>query len=304
MLRFGEGPCDGRIESTVCGACWAQERGLPKPAAEVVGRLPLSIARMAHSAEGRLATAFSARSLGAGMRRQIEAMIADADRIVAVCQWLHDALALSGAPRDKLILSRQGVSNELVKEIVAVRTPRRRRPGPLRLVLLARWDPVKGVDIAVQAVQMLPPGVPVELRICGVPAADDTDYEQRVRRMAAGDPRIRIDGPLTRSRVVEALVESDVLLAPSNWLETGPLAVLEAQAAGLFVLGSRRGGIAELVDETDAGELVEAGDVDAWVAAIGRLVERHAQTGLPSPSRPVRTMADATAEMAELYRSL
>jgi glycosyltransferase involved in cell wall biosynthesis len=122
--------------------------------------------------------------------------------------------------------------------------------------------------------------------------------------LAEGDERIRIQGPLPRDRVVEALVESDVLLAPSTALETGPLTVLEAQAAGLFVLGSRRGGIAELVEEADAGELVEAGDVEAWAAAISRLAERHGQTGLPAPSRPVRTMAAAAAEMAELYRSL
>jgi glycosyltransferase involved in cell wall biosynthesis len=304
MLRFGEGPCDGRVDPTVCGACWGKERGLPKSVAEVIGRLPLGVARMAHSAKGRLTTALSARSLADRMKRQLEEMIACADRIVAVCQWLYDALALNGAPQDKLVLSRQGVSTELVGELGAVRRCGCHRSGPLRLLLLARWDPAKGIDTAVRAVRRLPPVTPVELRICGVTSADKTDYEQRVRRMAEGDPRIRIEGPLTRERVVEALVESDVLLVPSNWLETGPLTVLEAQAAGLFVLGSRRGGIAELVDEGDGGELVEAGDVDAWATAIGSLATRHEETGLPAPSRPVRTMAAVAAEMAELYRSV
>jgi glycosyltransferase involved in cell wall biosynthesis len=100
------------------------------------------------------------------------------------------------------------------------------------------------------------------------------------------------------------MAEGDVLMVPSISLETGPLTVLEAQAAGLFVLGSRRGGIAELVDETDAGELVEAGDVVAWTAAIARLAERKARGNLPRHTGPVRTMAMAAQEMAELYRSL
>jgi glycosyltransferase involved in cell wall biosynthesis len=304
MLRFGETPCDGRVASQLCGACWAENRGLSKGLAKAVGQLPLGVARFAHAAHGRLATALSARNLAVRMLRQIEEMIANADRIVAVCQWLYDALALNGVPHDKLVLSRQGVSNDFLQEVSAVRRTRRHRPGPLRLLLLARWDPVKGVDTAVRAVHALPAETQVELRVHGVPVAGAEEYEKRVRQLAEGDARIRIDGPLPHDRIGEALAEADVLLVPSNWLETGPLTVLEAQAAGLFVLGSRRGGIAELVDEDDAGELVEAGNVEAWAAAIGRLAARHSRAGPPTPSRPVRTMADAAADMAELYRSL
>jgi glycosyltransferase involved in cell wall biosynthesis len=154
-------------------------------------------------------------------------------------------------------------------------------------------------------VRKLPLETPIQLKICAVPAHEnERQYEEGVRRQAAGDPRIQIDGPVPRSALPELLAASDALVVPSIWLETGPLVVLEARAAGLFVLGSRRGGIAELVDESDAGELVEAGNVDAWSAAIARLTVQHAKGGLPLPSRPVRTMQTAATEMASLYRSL
>ena len=32
-----------------------------------------------------------------------------AGKVVAVCQWLHDALRVAGVPREKLLLCRQGV---------------------------------------------------------------------------------------------------------------------------------------------------------------------------------------------------
>ena len=122
--------------------------------------------------------------------------------------------------------------------------------------------------------------------------------------MAGSDPRIRIEGPLSRDVLATVISQYDALVVPSVWLETGPLVVLEAQTAGLFVLGSRLGGVAELVNERDGGELVEAGNVVAWSKAIEGLVRRHADGALPRPARPVRKMSDVAMEMAYLYRSL
>ena len=39
----------------------------------------------------------------------------------------------------------------------------------------------------------------------------------------------------------------DLLAVPSQWMETGPIVVLEAHAVGTPVLGANLGGIAELV---------------------------------------------------------
>lgn len=304
MLRFGKVPCDGRVEPKVCGACWAEDRGMPKPLAQALGHLPQKIAHIARPRTGRLATMLSARELGAAMRRQIGETIDAADRVVAVCQWLHDVLSVNGVPRNKLVLCRQGVSRDDLNMLAVAKTSRLPSNGPLRLLLLARWDPVKGIDVAVRAVRALPSNTSVELRICAVPAIDgDVTYERQVRQLAGTDPRIRFDGPLPRKKLSEALATADLLVVPSIWLETGPLVVLEARAAGLFVLGSRRGGIAELVEDDD-GELVEAGDVGAWSAAIARLATRHAEGNFPSPKRGVRTMAEAAREMAAVYASL
>ena len=305
MLRFGETACDGRVVPAVCGACWAEWRGMPNLAARALGYLPLGLATQARQRTGRLATVLSARALGAERLEHIAGMIANADRVVAVCRWLHDALLLNGVPAAKLVLNRQGVSGADLAAFGAVAAGRTQRGGPLRLLYLGRWDAAKGVDVVVRAVRALHEATPVSLTIHAVAApATEREYEARVHTLADGDRRIAIRGPLARSDLAAAFAEHDVLVVPSIGLETGPLVVLEAQAAGLFVLGSRRGGIAELVDETDAGELVEAADVEAWALAIARLAAQHVRDGLPHPSRPVRGMAVAAADMAALYRAL
>lgn len=306
MVKFGAAPCDGYVETRECGACWAESRGLPQPIAKAVARLPLAIGQRARRRHSRFATALSARWLGAEQLKRIAEMIANADRVVAVCQWLYDALAINGVPADKLALSRQGLSKADLGALKSVDAMRSGHSGPLRLLFMGRWDPVKGVDVVVRALRLLPQDAPVRLTICAVPAPTGEDaYERDVRALAAADARIFIRDPVARKDLAATLAEHDALVVPSIWLETGPLTALEAQAAGLFVLGSRRGGIAELVNETDgAGALVEAGDVTAWAHAIARLAALHVQGRLKPPRRPVRMMAAAAAEMTQLYGAL
>ena len=100
------------------------------------------------------------------------------------------------------------------------------------------------------------------------------------------------------------LLSHQVLCAPSQWLETGPLVALEAMAAGLHVLGSDMGGLRELVEPGEGGTLIEPANVDAWVNAIGHLVRVHQAGQLISFKRSVRTMGDAADDMLALYRSI
>jgi len=306
MLRYGTRSCDGRVEERYCGACWAQGRGMPRALASAVARLPLSIALRARRGRTRAATALAARVLGAEQRAQLGEMIRNADWVVAVCGWLHDALAANGVPPERLVLSRQGVTAAFLQAAQkAAATSGYSGKGPLKLLYVGRWHPVKGIDIVVRAVRALPAETSVQLSLHAVPGtAEEATYEEMVRRLAEGDRRIKFAPPLPRGELAVTMARHNALVVPSVWLETGPLVVLEAQAAGLYVMGSRLGGIAELVGEYAGGELVETGSVRAWTAAIERLAERHASGALVCRPREVRTMAAAAAEMAELYNSL
>lgn len=302
MLRFGEEACDGLISDTICGACWAHGRGLARRPAKLISHLPLDLAQFASRVPGRISTALSARALGFAKGREFTEMVDLVDRVVVVCQWLADALILNGAPADKVVLSRQGVDPEFAKALKV--SSKSGQIETLRLLYLGRWDPVKGIDVAVRAVQSLPRELDVRLSIHAINTLDVSTYEREVRALAANDPRISIEPPVAHKDLPDLFAKHDALLIPSRWLETGPLVVLEAQAAGLFILGSDLGGIAELVKDDETGFLLPSGNVKAWAAAIARVIQKHAAGQLQRATRQVRTMEKVANEMAELYREL
>ncbi|QEN85702.1 glycosyltransferase family 4 protein [Labrys sp. KNU-23] len=304
LLRFGEVPCDGLVEEIRCGTCWAESRGAPRTAAWAIGRLPRTLAARAIQGRTRLATALSARALAIGKAQELDEAFELSDRLVAVCQWLADTLTRNGAPPDKLALSRHGLAASYLAEAKQAAAQKRSEDTRLRLVYLGRWDRAKGIHVAVAALRSLRPETPVELSIHAIGAAEDDGYEAEVRALAEDDPRIRFLPPLPRGDIAAALAVHDVLLVPSLWLETGPLVVLEAQAAGLYVLGSDLGGIAELLVGAGGGELLRPGSVPDWAKAIARLVARKCQGPLPKFRGHLRSQADVADDMISLYASL
>ncbi len=307
MLKFGEAQCDGRIDASVCGACWAQARGMPDVFARSVGELPDIVSKAFQRWKlGRFSTALGARALATRKRDELREMVENADRVVAVCQWLYDALLANGAPPAKVVLSRQGISTEFLQRAGVAKNRPVLDSGPLRLLYLGRWDRDKGIDVVVRAVRALPRELSVRLSIRATANASDPrdEYETYVRGLAEGDERIALIPPVPRERIVDFIAENDVLLVPSVTMETGPLVVLEAQAVGLFVVGARMGGIAELVQDGDGGRLVAAGDVPAWSEAIGELARAHAGGRLRRRNHAVRTMDKAACEMAAVYQSI
>jgi len=76
----------------------------------------------------------------------------------------------------------------------------------------------------------------------------------------------------SRKEIREWLAASDVFVLSSNW-EGNPLAVMEAMAGGLPVIGTAVGGVPELVESGRQGMLVAAGDEGAFTNAMRTLLE-------------------------------
>jgi glycosyltransferase involved in cell wall biosynthesis len=303
-MEFGSDACDGRVTAERCGTCWSQGRGLPRPAARVLGRLPQSLSRAAYRSglDNRLVTALGARELAAVRLRQIAAMAGAADRIVAVCDWLAAALRRNGIADDKLVLSRHGIDRAFAAAVES----RHGGNGKFRLGFLGRCDPIKGLPVLLDAFDRLPRELPLELVIHAVAnTAQDRRHRDALTARTAGDPRITFMPPVAHRALPAILAGFDILAVPSQWQETGPLVVLEAQACGVPVLGSDLGGIAELVSPGIDGDLVAFSDPAAWAEAIRAAVAGTLPClGKTRMSRPVRTMADAARDMAALYAGI
>jgi glycosyltransferase involved in cell wall biosynthesis len=99
--------------------------------------------------------------------------------------------------------------------------------------------------------------------------------------------------------------EYDLVAVPSQCLETGPMVVLEAFAAGVPVIGSDLGGIAELVTHGTDGLLVEPRAVTAWASVLRKISDDPVLLGqLRSNICPPRRISESARDMAELYRVL
>jgi glycogen(starch) synthase len=79
-------------------------------------------------------------------------------------------------------------------------------------------------------------------------------------------------GRLEQAQVRALVRTADVFLMPSLW-ESCPYSCLEAMAAGRAIVASTAGGLPEMLRDGDTGLLAEAGDADAHVRAVQRLLD-------------------------------
>lgn len=313
LLRWGNEICDGFLETHRCTACTLNGLGLNKPLSIALGSLPASMGGIVASAglSGGPWTALRMSQLLEMRGAAFEALMTEVNRVVVLCQWTKDLLIRNGISIDKISLCRHGVNQMTSTEFASsarrdLNISRRRRHQAIRIAFLGRLHPTKGVDLLIHALRAHP-NFAAELHIYGVSQRGAGDeYLQVLRAFAEDDTRILFKAPIPTETVIPVLKEYDVVAVPSRWLETGPLVVLEAFAAGVPVLGSNLGGIAELVEHEINGLLVEPDSAEAWGQALqrcsddGAVLERL-RAGIPAPRR-METVAQETVILYEQAR--
>jgi glycosyltransferase involved in cell wall biosynthesis len=303
MILNGREPCDGRIDEKRCAQCWAISRGLPSPVAFAVSRLPKMSIGGSHESTltRRLATMLSARSLVDAQARDLHRMASLCDRIVAPSQWVYAALAANAVPPQKIFISRQAVAETLVERGSTRRAGD--RDQELRVGFIGRLEHYKGAHILLEAMGQIPREVPIRLIVAG--SGTELPYLRTLEAAAEGDARIEFLGPILHDQLPDFLKRIDVLAVPSNYMETGPLVVLEAYAFGIPVMGANLGGIAERIRDGVDGWLLPFDDNRAWAAAMqAAALDRGQVARLAANIRQVRTMAHVASEMAAQYRQI
>jgi len=301
MMRWGRALCDGLTEVRKCAACDLQKRGLAPWAASAAARLPVGASEIARSLPGKVGTTLGMpASIAFNQQRQTE-LLDHVDRFVLLTEWALEAVVRNGAPRHKLALNRLGISGDFVRKPAAAARPTR---PPVLFGYVGRFDPIKGVHDLARAVASLPRETPLRLDVRG--PVDTVESRQVLREMqaiAAGDPRVYFGPAVASADIPSHLASIDVLCCPSACLEGGPTIAIEAHAAGTPVLGTRIGGLAELVTDGVNGRLVAPGDWRALAAAIAAIAADPAATvdrwrgALPA----ARSMDDVTADYLQLY---
>lgn len=79
-------------------------------------------------------------------------------------------------------------------------------------------------------------------------------------------------GHVSGDALKKVIAGAATVVVPSEWFENCPMSVLEAMAESKPVIGSRMGGIPELVSDGETGLLFDAGDVNQLRNCVDRLM--------------------------------
>jgi len=190
-----------------------------------------------------------------------------ADRVIALTNIEALNLRRLGVEADRIRVIPNGVD---LKEFEDV--PKRREPGDeFALLFVGRCYPrQKGLEHLISALRLLLAKWKIHLTIAG----EDWGGTETLRALAKAlgvEKHITFTGALPRRDVINAYASADAFVLPSLFEPFG-IVLLEAMAAGLPVIASRVGGIAEVVSDGKTGLLVQTGDSQSLANAVASLI--------------------------------
>ncbi len=310
LLYMGREDCNGEICQTRCSACMLNRLGLPPLVANLLAYIPISMWKFAHSlassskALRKLESCASIPLSVPKLASNWETCTKNADVVVAVCDWVKNACLLNGVSEDRLVASRHGLR---IESRVAQRPPN----APVVLGYLGRCSPEKGIRVLTEALKLIPRNLPFEFQVCSATLTkeflrtEEADEVRALRELAELDNRVRLLPAVSDEELSNCLASWDALVVPSLWFESGPQTVYESFAVQTPVIGSNRGGVAELVVDGKTGFLFPPGDAQALSKIICNCVKdvsslRNLRQNIP----PQRQVADVVTDMEQIYASV
>jgi starch synthase len=200
-----------------------------------------------------------------------------ADAVIAVSDGMrHDVLtAYPAVPPERVRVIRNGIDTVEYSPDPATDVLDRYEVDPARptVIFVGRVTRQKGLPVLLRAAADLDPAA--QLVICAG-QADTAELEAEVSELAgqllaSRSGVIWISGMLAKREVIQLLTHATVFACPSLYEPLG-IVNLEAMACGTVVVGSRVGGIPEVVADGKTGLLVPVGDPAALADALNVLL--------------------------------
>jgi glycosyltransferase involved in cell wall biosynthesis len=230
--------------------------------------------------------------------RKVNLLIEQVDLFLSPSNTVAERVIEWGIPRAKVKVSRYGIDTKPFDHAL----PDERPDGKVTFGFVGTLAPHKGVHVLLDAMRRLP-REQCRLLVFG---SDQhySEYGRMLRDMAEGLD-VTFCGAMDRSRIGKAFAAIDCLIMPSLWLENSPVVIQEAFAAGVPVIASGQGGMAELIDDGRSGRLFPAGDVMALAKHMASVLANPTTLRTWSVSMdPPRSIEDDAAGVEAFYQEL
>ena len=261
----------------------------PGPSATFLNCAHCALARAGHP--GLLPGLPLIAPLMAARNAALQSVIDGSSRLIAPTEFVRQWYLQHGFPAEKTLVLPPALD-------YPEPSPRTAGERGLRAAYIGGLSSQKGVHNLIEAFGGLRGAA--ELWIAGDETADP-DYSRQLHKIAGAN--IRFLGRLGRAEVWEMLAQVDVLAVPTLWYETYSFVISEAFVAGLPVLASRLGPIADRVRDGVDGRLLPPGDVAAWRNALQKLLDAPADLdALRTGVRPPEPLSRHAEQLEALFQ--
>ncbi len=289
LLKNNKTPCDGKVEINQCTTCRYYTAGIGFPFAELLS----AISPKTKKANAQPRQLFYKAEV-IEYKKYFDEFIALVDAIHIYAPWVGEMLQRNGVPEEKIHLVQLGNTYPTSFKEEA-------KNNKLKLAFLGRCEPVKGIEVLIDAAKKVG-GNQIEVSFFSGPW-ERNQYGKKMLTKIEGDGRFNKPTMLSQEELPEKLSQFDAVVIPSLWLETGPLTVFDAFNAGVPVIASNLGGLADRVRHQVDGILFETGNASELSKVFSGFIEhKEGLKELRNNVKPLDTMEIMTAGIESLYK--
>jgi glycosyltransferase involved in cell wall biosynthesis len=246
------------------------------------------------------------RSLVARSAALRNALLRDADAFVAMSHAIREEFLTAGVPQEKVAHIPHGIDTHRFRPATAAeRLGLRRVLGlpltPCLVTYTGRLLAGKGLETLIEAFSHVARECDAHLLLVGSGGGQALSVEEELKEQARG---LGVTFTGRTERVEEYLRASDVFAFPSVYEALG-LSLIEAASCGLACVGSRTGGIVDVIEDGRSGLLVAPKDAREWALALKALVQSaERRSALGARGREVALSRFDARDSLDSYRAL
>lgn len=309
LLFMGREVCDGKIIQQRCTQCMFHKKSIPTWISKFLSKISLSWYQFAYNKVSKFLIIKKFKSfvsIPILINERIKSWdqaISYVTKFIAVSKWVEQIIIKNNVAKKKVALIRHGFRSNLNQNV----------EEPTEIVkfgYLGRIATVKGIQILLEALRKIPKDINYEFEFYSHDFnkinknSEEENLISSIYRLEKKDHRIRIisKNSVEILSIITVIAKWDALIIPSVWLESGPQVIYESFAVKTPIIGSNRGGIAELVQEGKTGFLFEPGNSDQLKDLLITCSRNPVKLrALRANITSVRTMDDVTEEMLNIY---